>query len=134
MSFNLYTENRQIPLTNFFDICMLPFDGDLVDPRPSEFDGFYRTLTVGDERGVLGTTTVSLPFPAVHYFPIFIAKCLLVREKVGALSAQILLFCVVHFMATTLIAWELLWHVTFTLTNPRVKYMVVFMLLFSESL
>ena len=60
VSFNLYTEHHQIPLTEFCDICMLPSDGGLVEPRPSEFDGFYRTLTVGDERGVSGTTAVSL--------------------------------------------------------------------------
>ena len=66
---------------------MLPSDGDLVEPKPLEFEGFYRTLTVNDERGVSGTTAVSLQFPAVHYFALFIAKCLLSREKVGSLSA-----------------------------------------------
>ena len=65
VSFNLYVEHRQIPLTEFCDICMLPSDGGLVEPRPSEFDGFYRTLTVGDERGVSGTTATSLQFPVV---------------------------------------------------------------------
>ena len=60
VSFNLYAEHRQIPLTEFCDICMLPSDGSLVEPKPAEFDGFYRTLTVGDERGVSSTTAVSL--------------------------------------------------------------------------
>lgn len=50
VSFNLYVEHRQIPLTEFCDICMLSSDGGLVEPRTSEFDGFYRTLTVEDER------------------------------------------------------------------------------------
>ena len=50
VSFNLYAEHRQIPLTEFCDICMLSSDGGLVEPRPSKFDGFYRTLIVGDER------------------------------------------------------------------------------------
>ena len=50
VSFNLYAKNRQIPLTEFCDICMLPSDGELVEPRPLEFDSFYRTLIVGDER------------------------------------------------------------------------------------
>ena len=48
---------------------------------------FYRTLTVGDDRRVSGVTATSLDFPAMHYFSHFIAKCLLAREKVGALSA-----------------------------------------------
>ena len=42
---------------------------------------------MGDERGVSGTTVVSLQFPAMHYFALFIAKCLLATEKVGSLIA-----------------------------------------------
>ena len=42
---------------------------------------------MGDERGVSAITVVGLHFPAVHYFALFIAKCLLAREKVGALSS-----------------------------------------------
>ena len=66
---------------------MLPSDGGLVEPRPSEFNGFYHTLTVGDDRGVSSITAAGLHFPAVHYFTLFIAKRLLAREKVGALSS-----------------------------------------------
>ena len=90
--FNLYAEPHQIPLTEFCEICLLPSDGGLVEPRPAEFNGFYRPLTVGDERGVSSITAAGLHFPAVHYFTLFIAKCLLAREKVGAL----LQFYVVH--------------------------------------
>ena len=85
--FNLYVESHQIPLTEFSEICLLPSDGGLVEPRPAEFEAFYRTLTVGDERGVPSITAVGLHFPDVHYFALFIAKCLLAREKVGALSS-----------------------------------------------
>ena len=42
---------------------------------------------MGDERGVSAITDVGLHFPAVHYFALFIAKCLLAREKVGAFSS-----------------------------------------------
>ena len=87
MSFDLYAENHQIPLTEFCDICLIPSDGSLAKPRPAEFETFYRTLTVGDERGASATTTVGLHFPAVRYFALFITKCLLAREKVGALSS-----------------------------------------------
>ena len=51
VQFNLYVETLQIPLTEFCDIRMITYDGDF-EPKPAEFDGFYRTLTVGDERGV----------------------------------------------------------------------------------
>ena len=40
---------------------------------------------MGDERGVSATTAASIHFPVVHY--LFVAKCLLARKKVGALSA-----------------------------------------------
>ena len=66
MSFDLYAEDHQIPLTVFCDICMIPFDGCLAEPRLAGFEAFYRTLTVGDERGVSATTAVGLHFPAVH--------------------------------------------------------------------
>ena len=54
---------------------MLPANGGLVEPRPAEFEAFYRTLTVGDERGVSAITSARLHFPAIHYFALFIAKC-----------------------------------------------------------
>ena len=65
---------------------MIPSDGSLAEPRPAGFKDFHRTLTVGDERGVSSITVAGLHFPAVHYFALFISKCLLAREKVGALS------------------------------------------------
>ena len=36
---------------------------------------------------VSSVTAASLQFPSMHYFALFIAKCLLAREKVCALSA-----------------------------------------------
>ena len=87
VSFDLYAENHHIPLTEFCDICMIPSDGSLVEPRPAEFEAFYRSLTVGDERGVSATTAAGLHFPSVHYFALFVAKCLLSRDKVGALGS-----------------------------------------------
>ena len=66
---------------------MIPSDGCLAEPRPAGFEAFYRTLIGGDERGVSATTAAGLHFPAVHYFALLITKCLLAREKVGALSS-----------------------------------------------
>ena len=87
MNFDLHAQNHQIPLTEFCNICMIPSDGSLAEPRSVGFEDFYHTLTVGDERGVSATTAAGLHFPDVHYFALFITKCLLAREKVGALSA-----------------------------------------------
>ena len=67
---------------------MIPSDGSLVESRSAEFQAFYRTLTMGDERRVSAITAAGLNFPVVYYFALFIAKCLLAREKVGALSSS----------------------------------------------
>ena len=66
---------------------MILSDGSLAKPRPTEFEDFCRTLKVGDERRVSAITVGGLHFPAVHYFALFITKCLLARERVGALSS-----------------------------------------------
>ena len=63
------------------------YNGSLAEPRSARFEAFYRTLAMGDERGVSATTAAGLHFPVVHYFALFITKCLLAREKVGALSS-----------------------------------------------
>ena len=60
VQFNLYAETRQIPLTDFCDICLIPSDGELREPRPAEFEDFLLTLTMGDERGVSNATATSL--------------------------------------------------------------------------
>ena len=57
--FNLYVETRQIPLTDFCDICLIPSDGEIREPRPAEFEEFHHTLSVGDERGVSSVAATS---------------------------------------------------------------------------
>ena len=37
VQFNLYAEPHQIPLSKFCEICLLPSNRGLVDPRPVEF-------------------------------------------------------------------------------------------------
>ena len=60
VQFNLYAGTRQIPLTEFCDICSIPSDGEIREPRPEEFEDFHCTLLVGDERGVSSVTATSL--------------------------------------------------------------------------
>jgi hypothetical protein len=85
--FNLCAEPYQMSLAEFCDVCLIPSDGDIREPRPAGYEEFHRTLTVGDERGVSRVMPTSLQFPSMHYFALFIMKCLLAREKVGALCA-----------------------------------------------
>ena len=74
-------------------------------------------------------TATSLHLLTVHYFALFITKCLLAREKVGALSAPDL--DVLHHALQGDITYSLgaMWHAASTLIIPRAKYMVVFTLL-----
>ena len=76
VQFNLYADLHQMSLADFCDVCLIPSDGDIRESRPAGYEEFYRTLTVGDERGVSRVTPTSLQFPSVHYFALFIVKCL----------------------------------------------------------
>src|SRR3989337_225666 len=85
--FDLYAKHHELTLDEFCEICLIPSDGDLREPQPEEFEDFLRTLTVGEFRGVSKARVTSLHFPAVHYFALFIGKCLTAREEGGMLSA-----------------------------------------------
>ena len=129
VEFNLYAETHRMSLTDFCNICLIPSDGDLREPRPSEFEDFLLALTVGEDRGVSSATATSLQFPSIHYFALVIAKCLTAREKVGALSApDLAILCRAlyddhTFSMGAIIARHL------HLNKTRERYMVVFMLL-----
>ena len=96
VSFDLYAKNHQITVTEFCNIGLIRSDGSLAEPRPAGFEAFYRTLTVGDERGVSATTAASIHFPAVHYLLyLLLSVCLLEKRWVRS-AHQTLLFYVVH--------------------------------------
>jgi hypothetical protein len=43
---DLYVGHHEIPLAEFCEICLIPSDGEIREPRPEEFDGFLCTLTM----------------------------------------------------------------------------------------
>jgi hypothetical protein len=81
--FDLYAEHHELTLDEFCEICLIPSDGDLREPRPEEFEDFLHTLIVGEFRGVSKARVTSLHFPDVHYFALFIGKCLTAKEEGG---------------------------------------------------
>ena len=105
---------------------MLPADDGLVEPRPAESEAFYRTLTVGDERGVSAITAAGMHFPVVHYFALFIAKYLLAREKVGALSSPDLAVLRRSLEGNNTYSLGAIVARRLHIISPRVKYMEVF--------
>ena len=76
-----------------------------------------------------GVTTTSLHFSVVHYFALFITKCLLAREQVGALSSPDFVVLRHALYGDNTYSLGAIVARRFTLTDPRVKYMVVFTLL-----
>ena len=83
---NLYAQHFEIMLAEFYEICLILYDGELREPLPEEFEGFLCSLTMGEYRGVSRARVTSLPFPVMHYFGLFIGKCLIAREEGGTHS------------------------------------------------
>ena len=80
LHFDLYATNYELPLHEFCEICLLPPDGGMREPKPEEFEDFLLTLTVGGTRGVSNARATSLQFPSMHYFFLFIGKCITAME------------------------------------------------------
>ena len=88
--FALYAENYELPLHEFCEICLLPSDGGVREPKAEEFEDFIHNLTVEETRGVSHARASSLHFPSMHYFSLVIGKCITAMEQGGGLSAPTL--------------------------------------------
>ena len=63
-------------LEDFTTTCKFPQWGSIRDPRKSEFRDFLASITVGESRDITQATIVSIHFPAIHYFALFIGRCI----------------------------------------------------------
>ena len=63
-------------LEDFTTACKLPQWGSIRDPRKSEFRDFLSSITVGESRDITQATIGSIHFPAIHYFALFIGRCI----------------------------------------------------------
>ena len=50
--------------------------GSIRDPRKSEFRDFLGSINVGESRDIAQATIGSIHFPAIHYFALFIGRCI----------------------------------------------------------
>ena len=50
--------------------------GNVSEPRKFEFRDFLASITVGESRDVTQATIGSIHFPAIHYFSLFIGRCI----------------------------------------------------------
>ena len=63
-------------LEDFNTACKLPHWGSASEPRKPEFKDFLASITVGESREITQATIGSIHFPALHYFDLFIGRCI----------------------------------------------------------
>ena len=74
--FDLYDKSYTMDLEDFNIACKLPEWGSASDPRKYEFKDFLASITVGESREITQATIGSIQFPAIHYFALFIGRCI----------------------------------------------------------
>ena len=63
-------------LEDFNIACKLPQCGNVSEPRKSEYKDFLSSITVGESREITQATIGSIHFPSIHYFALFIGRCI----------------------------------------------------------
>ena len=63
-------------LEDFSRICKIPIWGNLNDPPKSSVRDFFSRITVGETRDITQATMGSIHFPTLHYFALFIGRCI----------------------------------------------------------
>ena len=74
--FDLYENSYTMDLEDFTTACKLPQWGSTSERRKSEFRDFLASITVGESRDIRQATIGSIHFPAIHYFALFIGRCI----------------------------------------------------------
>ena len=63
-------------LEDFNTACKLPQWGNVSEPHKSEYKDFLASITVGESREITQATIGSIHFPSIHYFALFIGRCI----------------------------------------------------------
>src|SRR3954466_13100433 len=74
--FDLYEKSYTMDLEDFTSACKLPQWGSVSEPRKYEFRNFLAGITVWESRYIAQATIGSIHFPAIHYFALFIGRCI----------------------------------------------------------
>jgi len=74
--FDLYENSYTMDLKDFTTACKLPQWGSIRDPRKYEFRDLLASITVEESRDITQATIGSIHFPAIHYFALFIGRCI----------------------------------------------------------
>ena len=62
VEFHLYDEPKEMRLYDFCNVCKIPYEGNVREPRPRDVEDFIDEVTVGEERGVSEARVASLHF------------------------------------------------------------------------
>jgi len=79
--FDLYDKSYTMDLEDFTSACELPSWGSVRDPPKSEFRNFIASITLGESRDITQATIGSIHFPAIHYFALFIGRCIHAKDE-----------------------------------------------------
>ena len=63
-------------LEDFCDACKIPQWGSLSKPHKSEYNDFLASITIGETSNITQASMGSIHFPAIHYFALFIGRCI----------------------------------------------------------
>ena len=74
--FDLYDKAYTMDLEDFNTACKLPQWGSASEPRKSEYKDFLDSITVGGSREITQATIGSIHFPSIHYFALFVDRCI----------------------------------------------------------
>ena len=75
-----------MPLSEFCEVCKLPFPGFIEEPHSNDVEGFIDTIGVGETRKVSDARITSIHFPVLRYFAIFASRCIIGHGNCGNLS------------------------------------------------
>ena len=79
--FDIYDTSYTMDLEDFTTACKLPQWGNINDPHKSKFRDFLASITVGESRDIAQATIGSIHFPAIHYFALFIGRCINSKDE-----------------------------------------------------
>ena len=63
-------------LEDFNEICKIPQWGIHSELHKSDCSEFLASITVGETRTITQATIGSIHFPTIHYFALFIGRCI----------------------------------------------------------
>ena len=114
-------------LEDFTTPCTLPQWGSIRDPHKSEFRDFLASITVGESRDITQATIGSIHFPAIHYFALFIGRCINGKDEACHMCVPVLCVCKSVALGEKNTTWGQLLHVGCILIDLMEISLVEFM-------